>query len=65
MRTKKLHKSGVNMNYAFSKSLTIGAGSKEQDVLKQALTSEQEEDSDVDFIVKTVTARGQEREIGQ
>mmetsp|Transcript_14090 Transcript_14090/g.37115 ORF Transcript_14090/g.37115 Transcript_14090/m.37115 type:complete len:554 (-) Transcript_14090:76-1737(-) len=65
MRTKKLHKSGVNLNYAFSKSLTIAAGSKEQDVLKQALSSQQEQDSDVYFIMKTQSARGVERELGQ
>eukprot|EP00966_Prymnesium_polylepis_P228339 5284719-Prymnesium_polylepis.1 len=65
MRTKKLHKSGVNLNYAFSNAVTIGAGSKEQDVLKQALSSQQEQDSDVYFIMKTQSARGVERELGQ
>ena len=45
--------------------MTVAAGSKQQEVLKSALASKQEQDADVYFVEKTLTSRGQEREVGQ
>ena len=57
LRTKRMHKSSANLNFGFSTSVTVAAGSKQQEVLKSALASKQEQDADVYFVVKTLTAR--------
>ncbi|KAL3930451.1 MAG: hypothetical protein SGPRY_001527, partial [Prymnesium sp.] len=65
LRTKKLHKSATSLDFGFSTSVTVGAGSKGEEVLRTALASKQEQDADVYFVVKTLTARNQEREVCQ
>ena len=43
----------------------MAAGGKQQAALRGALSSTQEQDADVYFVVKTLSARNQEREVGQ
>ena len=65
LRTKRVHKSSANLDFGFSLSVPVASGSKQQSALRAALSSSQEQDSDVYFVVKTLTARNQEREVGQ
>ncbi|KAL1530447.1 hypothetical protein AB1Y20_001350 [Prymnesium parvum] len=65
LRTKRLHKSAPSLDFGFSTSIAVGAGSKQEAALRTALASAHEQDADVYFVVKTRTARNEEREIGQ
>ena len=56
LRTKRLHKSATNLDFGFSTSVAVGAGSEQQEVLRRAVTSKEEKDANVSFVLKTLTA---------
>lgn len=65
LRTHRLQKTSAPLNFGYSASFDIAPDSAEQAALRDALTSADEQDADVYFELKTLDARGQERELAQ
>ena len=65
LRTKRINKTSANLDFSFTQTVSVAPGGKQQAALRSALSSAQEQDADVYFVVKTLTARNQEREVGQ
>ena len=65
MRTARLKKHAAPLDFRYSQSVSVAAGSKEQTTLRDALTSADEQTSDVYFELKTLNARGDERQVAQ
>ena len=65
LRTKRINKNSANLDFGFTQTVSVAPGGKQQAALRSALSSAQEQDADVYFVVKTLTARNQEREVGQ
>ena len=65
LRTKQLRKSAVPLDFAYSHSLSVAAGSRALQELQKVLRSSDEQEADVYFALKTHGAGGKERELGQ
>ena len=65
LRTKRINKTSANLDFSFTQTVSVAPGGKQQAALRSALSSAQEQDADVYFVMKTLTARNQEREVGQ
>ena len=65
LRTKRIHKGAPHLDFEFSAAVAIAAGSRKEAVLRTALASQDEQDADVYFVLKTLNRSKVEREIGQ
>ena len=66
LKTKPLRKGAAGpLDFAFSHTAKVAAGSKAQKLLQKALRSADEQDSDVYFVLKGRTPQGTERELGE
>ena len=65
LKTKPLRKSAAPLDFGYSHSLSVAAGSRALQELQRVLRSREEQDSDVFFALKTHGVGGKERELGQ
>lgn len=63
LATQMLHKGSSPLDFQFSQGVTVVPGSREQQKLRAALTSADEQEADVYFELKTVGARNEPREV--